>query len=86
MLFTKAMPFNFNKLGHILKYIELLSISITCLEGPVGVSFNDMGEVKATMQGGKREVYLVINYDKKYGYKKRLRRHIREASSLGHRI
>ena len=49
MPLTKAMPFNFNKLGHILKYIKSLSINITRLEGPVGTSFNNIGEVKATM-------------------------------------
>jgi len=86
MPLTKAMPFNFNKLGHILKYIKSLSINITRLEGPVGTSFNKMGKVKAIIQGGKRKVCPVINCDKKYGYKKKLRRHIQEASGPGHRI
>ena len=74
--FTKIIPFNFNELEHILKYIKLLSIGITYLEGPVSASFNNMGEARVIKQRGKGKVYLVINYSRKYRYKKRLYRHI----------
>jgi hypothetical protein len=80
------MPFNFNELEHIPKYIKSLSISITRLEGPVGTLFNNIGKARVIKQRGKGKVYLVINYSRKYKYKKRLHRYIREASSLGHRI
>ena len=48
VLFTKVIPFNFNKPKHVLKYIELLSISITRLEGLVSALFNNIGEIKVT--------------------------------------
>ena len=76
MPFTKAMPFNFNKLEYIPKYIELLNISIICLEGLVSTSFNNIGKSKVIERRGKGKIYLVINYSKKYRSKKRLRRHI----------
>ena len=76
MPFTKIMPFNFNKLEHVPKYIELLSIGITRLEGPVGALFNNMGKARVIERRGKGEMCLVINYSKKYRSKKRLRRHI----------
>jgi len=44
--FTKIMLFNFNKLEHILKYIKLLSIGITCLEGLVSALFNNIGKAR----------------------------------------
>jgi hypothetical protein len=84
--FTKTIPFNFNELEYVPKYIKLLSIGITYLEGLVGALFNNIGEARVIKQRGKGKVCLVINYSRKYGYKKRLRRHIREASGLGHRI
>jgi hypothetical protein len=74
--FTKIIPFNFNELKHIPKYIELLSISITYLEGLVSALFNNIGKARVIKQRGKGEVYLVINYSKKYRCKKRLRRYI----------
>ena len=86
MPFTKIMPFNFNKLEHIPKYIKLLSIGITRLEGLVSALFNNIGKARVIERRGKGEIYLVINCGKKYRSKKRLRRHIRDASSLGHRI
>jgi hypothetical protein len=76
VLFTKIMPFNFNELEHIPKHIKLLSISITRLEGLVSTLFNNIGKARVIKQRGKGEVCLVINYSKKYRYKKRLRRHI----------
>ena len=48
MPFTKAMPFNFNKLKHIPKYIKLLSIGITHLKGLVGTLFNNIGKARVT--------------------------------------
>ena len=46
MPFTKIIPFNFNKLEHVLKYIKLLSISITRLEGLVSTLFNNIGKAR----------------------------------------
>ena len=46
MPFTKTMPFNFNKLKYILKYIKLLSISITRLESLVSALFNNIGKAR----------------------------------------
>ena len=40
------MPFNFNKLEYIPKYIELLSIGITHLEGLVSALFNNISKIK----------------------------------------
>ena len=47
MPFTKIIPFNFNKLEHIPKYIELLSISIIYLEGLVSALFDNIGKARA---------------------------------------
>jgi hypothetical protein len=44
--FTKTIPFNFNELEYIPKYIELLSIGITCLEGLVSALFDNIGKAK----------------------------------------
>jgi hypothetical protein len=74
--FTKTIPFNFNKLEYIPKYIKLLSIGITRLEGLVSALFNNIGKVRVIKQRGKGKIYLVINYSRKYKYKKRLRRYI----------
>ena len=46
MPFTKVIPFNSNELEHVLKYIELLSISITRLEGLVSALFNNIGKAR----------------------------------------
>jgi len=45
--FTKAIPFNFNKLEYVLKYIKSLSIGIIHLEDLVSNSFNSIGKAKA---------------------------------------
>jgi len=74
--FTKAMPFNSNKLEYILKYIKLLSIGITRLEGLVSALFNNIGKARVIKQRSKGKVCPVINYSRKYESKKRLRRHI----------
>jgi hypothetical protein len=44
--FTKTIPFNFNELEHVLKYIKLLSISITHLEGLVSALFDNIGKAR----------------------------------------
>ena len=46
MPFTKTMPFNFNEPEYIPKYIELLSIGITRLEGLVSTLFNNIGKAR----------------------------------------
>ena len=76
MPFTKAMPFNFNELEYIPKYIELLNISIICLEGLVSTSFNGIGKAKVTKQRDKSKKCPIINYSKKYRSKKLLYRYI----------